>query len=40
MKKYREKKAQMEVDYKKWLYNEYKKLLKNQTSASWWIDHR
>lgn len=40
MKKYREKKAQVEVDYKKWLYNEFKKVLKSQTSASWWIDHR
>lgn len=40
LKKYREKKAQMEANYKKWLYNEYKKLLKGQTRASWWIDHR
>ena len=40
MEKYKKKKAQVEINYKKWLYNEFKKVLKSQTSASWWIDHR
>lgn len=38
--RYKEAKNKLKTEYKKWLFEEFKKVVREEKSASWWIDHR
>lgn len=39
-KKFKIETKKAEDNYRKWLYDQFRKLLKTQKSAKWWIDNR
>lgn len=39
-RKFKNEMKKVEDNYKKWLYDQFKKMLKTQKSAKWWIDNR